>query len=235
MKRVLWLGLVFALTAGLPELRTPGSSALVAAPECLTPGDYGQIGTAEDLDNPTSDDARGTIAEVWVSGGAACQRISSIYVKSPSWNGSFEFGWVLGYSGCNGQTYSAPRLFWWATQATSAVTSCGVWANSNLPEQSQSDIFRVSDTNANTFWGSYFNGVSLQPNGVDMDFARGWSTAAMERGSATDGGFAQWDSLREYHDANGWTNWDDANQWVDHDPDYHFARLAANSAASKMD
>lgn len=87
--------------------------------------------------------------------------------------------------------------------------------------------FRVSDTNANTYWGSYFRGDELQPNGVNMDFARGFSGAAMERGHGKDAGFTRWNKLNEYHDSNGWTRWDNATLGNDADPKFEWNRINA--------
>jgi hypothetical protein len=238
-----YLRLIALFGAGVLSVLTsavvlPGgwlSTAEAAVPACVANGDAGQIAAIEDPSDSTSDDIRGTRSSVYVGDNpTSCQRISSIYVKSPSFNGSFEFGWVMGYSNCTGNTYVHPHSFYWAVQASTGAITCGVWT-SHLPTEDAYSTFRASDIDANTYWGSYFNGTSLQPNGVNMDFARGHSVTGMERGATADSGFARWNNLEEYHDANGWTNWDNASQWVDRDPAYHFHRIDAHTAASQHD
>jgi hypothetical protein len=154
--------------------------------------------------------------------GAWCQRVSSIYIFSPSLAGWFEFGYLVGYSNCAGYTdffYENPTLFYWS-RTNSGTTRCRVWENRH-PVSGQYDAFRASDINSNTYWGSYLNGEERQPDGVNMDFARGWNYLGMERGHRDDGGFARFNELQEYHDGNGWTRSDDLSPCCETDPDYH--------------
>jgi hypothetical protein len=180
--------------------------------------DYGQI-DAEENDGSTSDDLRGLNSDVWVAASAECQRISSVFVFSPSYNGFYEFGYVLGWSTCSGNYYQDPTVFsvW---EPNSGRIDCTVWG-SNHPSDGQTHNFRASDVNANTYWGGYLDGDALQPDGVNLDFARGHGGINMERGHPNDSGYADFQDIEEYHDGNGWTFTDDIDETVDIDPDYH--------------
>lgn len=218
-----------ALTALIrPHLVLPTAAA--SPPPCIIDGDYGAIGIIEDPTAANSDNVRGTRAHVWVvNGPTACQYISSVYVFSPTRAGDMEFGYVVGYSNCNGSTYSNPTLFWWSHKTT-GESDCGVWGAKH-PTEGQYDLFRVSDLNANTYWGSYWNQEELQPNGVHLDFTHGWSIAAMERGDSADGGYARYEDLNEYHDNGGWSLWNNLTLDSDQDPDYHLNRVNAYTGA----
>src|SRR5687767_10194949 len=58
---------------------------------------------------------QGIKADVWFGDYSNdCNRITSLAVISSSGNGFVEWGWVLGYSSCNGVYYNNPRTFsWW--------------------------------------------------------------------------------------------------------------------------
>ena len=56
----------------------------------------------------------------------------------------------------------------------------------------------------------------------------------MERGASSDSGYARWNNLEEYHDGNGWSNWEDATKLVDNDPDYYHNRINAYTVASSQ-
>ncbi|MGI8522193.1 MAG: hypothetical protein ACR2K3_02635 [Nocardioides sp.] len=140
---------------------------------------------------------------MWIANGpTGCERISSIYVYSPTYNGSFEFGWLIGWNNINDKTYGTPRLFWHSETAGTHSVQRGIWSLSNIPTPGQDDTFRVSDENANTYWGAYWQGNPLQPAGVNMDFSRGHSVVGMEHIIGTDSGWARWQNLDEYHDGN---------------------------------
>ncbi len=205
------------------------SAAEAAPPPCVADGDYGTITSVEDIGGPASTSARGTISRMAVgSAPTNCQHISSIYVGSATGAGGFEAGWVIGYSNCTDQTYTTPRLFWWAERANGSHL-CNVLG---VLAEGQFDTFRVSDINADTQWGAELNDSSMNPGFVDLDFAQGRSYAAMERGASADNGGARWYDLSEYHDANGWTNWDNAMNGYDSDPGYRHLRVNANNTRS---
>lgn len=207
----------------------PIPTATAAAPRCIQNGDEGAIATVEDLGGSASDNSRATRSKMFVGRGPTpCQRITSLYVYSPTFNGGFEFGWVIGYSNCSGVTYRRPTLFYWAYLNTGERKGCHVWGGRH-PKGGRYYRFRVSDINANTYWGSYYRGNALQPHGVNMDFARGWSGAAMERGGRRDHGQTRWNLLNEYHDGNRWSRWDDADLAADRDPRYRWRRISAYS------
>lgn len=186
--------------------------------------DYGQIWADED-DGSTSDDLRGIRSDVYIVTGAQCQRISSVTVQSPSRNGEFEFGFIRGWwgpSACDGvdhdHFYTQPTLFDVQIQDGSGY-DCKFWPNKH-PTEEQYDLFRSSDINGNSYWGCYWDGEELQPNGVDMDFSRGHGVVNMERGSPNDGGHAEFLDIEEYHDGNGWTYIESPSVEFDGDPDF---------------
>jgi hypothetical protein len=217
------------LTGSAPQASAQGNAhANAAVPGCVANGDYGTIAGVEDPSDSTSDDIRGTRSDVQTPAGpTSCQRISSVYVQTAA-GGGFEFGWVIGYSNCSGSTYAHPHLFYWGQYANGTHT-CGML--SPVPSEGTTHSMRVSDTDGNTYWGAYYQGTQLQPNGVNMDFAKGFSIVAMERGGSNDSGAARWNNLEEYHDGNAWTNWDNASNGGDYDPAYHFNRVNAYTVA----
>lgn len=210
--------LVAPLGATTPE-------AAAAAPGCLTP-EAGAI-SAKQVDNYTWT-SHGTRSEVRVINGAGvdCQHISSIF----TWNGAggFEFGYVIGYSNCPGHTgqyFTNPKKMFWAFTSQGSFVACNVWEGASLPEATF-QTFQGSDTNANGYWGSWYNGNELQPNGVLLDFNSGMNGWGMERGDASDDGYARFNELSEYHDNTpGWSRWDDQRLNNDVDPDWHYDEI----------
>lgn len=198
--------------------------------ECIENDDYGQTAGYEhgaaDINN-----SRATRSDVHVSDVAFCQRISSVYVFSVN-GGSFEYGYVIGWSFCPGEGYDHhqnPTEFWWSV-TDNGNTDCHIW-DQRHPNSGQSDNFRVSDINANSYWGSYFNGNELQPSGVNMDFSHGISFIGAERGHSNDNGFARFDDLTEWHTSDEWSHWDHLDRYDAHpnDPDYHLDILTNHS------
>lgn len=196
--------------------------------------DYGQIDAMEEDGYNTT--MRGVRAHMYASKGAHCQRVSSIAVEGAG-GGTFEFGWLRGWwgpSSCQGvdhdHYYSHPTLF--NVRVTNAGHySCRFWAHRH-PSDGSFDTYRASDANANTYWGCRFNGISLQPHGVNMDFSEGTGVVNMERGNQHDGGYADWTRISEYHDGNGWSYFDNVRKYYDIDPDYHFHRIDGHHAKS---
>ncbi len=190
-----------------------------SAVNCLAPpstGDYGVSRAEEDPGGSNYLTSSGTRSDVWIFlGNTPCQRISSVYVARSITGNYFEFGVLTGRSGssCGNNAYTVPRLFYamrWANDPP-GYQHCAMLAGTLTAEQY--DELRVSDTDKNSRWGSYWNGVELQPAGVLMDFNDGHSTVAGERGWSTDNCFSRWTDIEEYHPTNGWTNWDNL-QWT---------------------
>ncbi|MET3961145.1 hypothetical protein ABIE44_001079 [Marmoricola sp. OAE513] len=206
-----------------------------AVPACIANGDYGAMVTVEDVNGPANDDSRGTRSDMYVSSVSTfCQRVSSVYVQDPISESGMEFGWVVGYSQCDGQTYSVPTLFYWA-QRNGAKLSCNVF---HTRHPTTYDTFEVSNTNANNYWGVYTNGTSLLPNGAGLGFSKGYSLTGTERGSSQDPGSAVWNDLQEFHDGSPgdhWSAWDRVQLNYDHDPTYHFHSTNSFSASSVHD
>jgi hypothetical protein len=219
------IGFVLALVAvgvTAPAVLVPAAQAEQAR-SCVLNGDYGWTRAMELSGQAQDNDARGTRADIYIpTSGAQCQRVASVYGVSPSRASRFEFGFFIGYHTCGSDTkfYVHPTLFYWAHHSN-GTSQCGVWTGRH-PLEGQYDAFRASDINANTYWGSYFNGEALQPDGINMDFSKSYNAVGSERGGAADDGTARFHQLNEYHDGNGWTIWngltDDA---PGHNPGYH--------------
>jgi hypothetical protein len=233
------LAVVTGATAALAVTWMVAPAALLPAANAALPescldahtgsdDDYGQI-DAEERDGSTADDLRGLRSDVWVATSSECQRISSVFVFSPTHNGVYEFGWFRGWWGtdpCSGVDHghfyvNATVFSVW--EPNSGSGGCTVWGD-NHPT-STFHLFRGSDIDANTYWGGYLDGVALQPNGVNLDFARGYGGVNMERGHPDDSGFAEFDNINEYHDGNGWTVTNNLDQTFDNDPDFHLSIL----------
>jgi len=221
---------LFALV--LPTTVTPRSYA--ASTACLDGGDYGTVGmTQVDAAAVTS---RGTRSSVRVISPSTtdCQHVASVYIDNG--RGGFEFGYVIGYSQCPGYTnhfYIHPHRFWWAYKSNGALVGCRVFAG-NLPEASY-QTFRASDTDADYYWGAWYNGSNLTPNGVPLDFHEGVNVAAMERATSSDPGYARFNAMSEYHDGNAWSVWDDLSSAGDNDPDYHLRKINPHTGVIEHD
>ena len=195
------------------------------SPDCLLT-EAGSVSGVQVDDNPS----RGTRGDVRVvaNDNVHCQHVNSVF----AWNGNggFEFGYVVGYSNCAGYRntfYSAPRPFWWAYNSQGGYVGCGVFTGRSLA-QAQFDTFRASDTNGNGEWGSWINGIELQPGGILLDFSTAANGFGMERGNGGDEGYSRFEDLSEYHVSNGWTHWDDLRlngPTGDSDPDYNLNEI----------
>lgn len=190
--------------------------------------DYGQIDAKEK--DATNYKLRGVRVHMYASRGAWCQRISSIQINAVGGVGFFEFGWIRGWWGtdsCSGvdhdRFYTRPTLFN-ERRTRSGHYSCSFWPNRH-PGSGSIDVYRASDVNANTYWGSFFNGTELQPQGVDLDFSHGFGLINMERGGPSDAGWADFLKINENHRMNGWSYFDNVREYYDVDPDYHFKRF----------
>ena len=163
-----------------PDFVTPAYATLSRS--CLdahtgSDDDYGQTQGEERGADYTG--LQGVRSQILAVQDVECQRISTIYVASPTGNGFFEFGYVLGWSTCDWSLHSTPTVFsaWKANNGSSACTMF----NYN-PIVQQWDTYRASDVNGNTYWGGYFNGIELQPQGVNLDFNQGSGGINVERG-----------------------------------------------------
>lgn len=168
------------------------------------------------------------LSYVRVVQGASCQRVSSVAVLVPGTPGGFEFGYLIGWWGnlnCAGvdenHFYQRPTLFALGID-TDGDYYCLFWENRH-PTEAQYDYFRASDTNKNSYWGGFWNGTEQNPDGFNMDFSAGVAVVNMERGAASDSGYARFDYIEEFHyQGNLWTYTDDLRRGNEnHDPDYH--------------
>lgn len=206
---------------------TADESEQVAAskkPKCIRNGDYGSILGEEARGKRGNTKISGTRARIWIPPkGPHCQRIASIYGGSKAGHSAMEFGVVVGFSNCTSRRYKKPHIFVWIIRH--GHSSCSV-GRAITPRQY--DTFTVSDKDKNGYWGPYFNGHELYPDGVKMGFARGTSYFGMERGSRKDSGVARYHTLREHH--GGWSKWDHLKKGYDKDPGYRLKKLSHSAA-----
>ncbi len=86
--------------------------------------------------------------------------------------------------------------------------------------------FRLSDINGNTVYGGYIDADEKMV--VNTTFSQGVGLTNGERDNPTDSAYSSFKDLDEYHDGNGWSNWDNVARFADTDPNFDFQRLAPN-------
>jgi hypothetical protein len=161
---------------------------------------------------------QGIKADVWFGAyNNDCNRITSIAVVTPGGNGYVEWGWVLGYSSCNGQYYTNPRTYtWW--KPTNGASACAVWGSA-----SQSTYYSLSlaDANSDTVWLVKRDGSTVGT--INVNFDRGNQVTNGERDCTCDSAWAHFKSLMwQVAGQSSWTNWTDPTFLYDNDPDYHW-------------
>jgi hypothetical protein len=186
----------------------PGEPAAALAP-CLDGNDYANKGGLE-----TSSQHQflntGTRANMLVeTGGVSCQHISSIYVGSKTGSGYAEFGWIRGWSRCEADgaddtKYTTATLFRWF-RTTNGLSNCRVY-QSRTPSPGL-HYFEVSNRNADNVWYAYIDFDLVQGSGISLDWQKGLSYVAMERGNQNDPGGAEWKNLSR-HRGGAWDPWD---------------------------
>lgn len=224
----------FALAAAgvvATALSTAPPAAAVAS--CLSP-EAGAL-AAYETGSANAQDNIATRADMWIPGGPTdCQRISSIYVLRQFSSGQVvgaEFGVVVGWSSCtsNGyddQKYGKPRLFYTIFN-TNGEKLCKVYTARDITAETFT-VTRISDGNQNGYWGPFFNGNELEPQGVYGGFSSGYSQVGMERGDPGDNGYARWNNLEEF--TNGqWSQWDDVTRGVNNFDAKYFVEIINNS------
>lgn len=222
----LLLGVVGVL---VPQYLLPRADA---APGCFQdPGpdrddDYGSMSLQEENGGSTQTTLSGVRADVLVGADAVpCGRINSVYVASPNFNNLMEFGWAKGWLSCHGNPGSY-------TQYGNAIPfAVGVEPGPNgdhcrhfsgvHPSPGNFHTFRASDSDENSFWGSWLDGNEMQPDGWSLQFTQGVGGINAERQNPQDNGFAHFDQIEE--NINGtWSITNDLGDRYDTDPDYHF-------------
>lgn len=152
-----------------------------------------------------------------------CNRITSFFVDSGTGNGYVEWGWVLGYSSCNSQYYSNPRMFMWS-KPNNAPDVCVV------VESSQQETFydmSLRDADQDTVWTATRG--STITHTMNVNFVRGDATTNAERDCTCDSAWAHYKALRfMVTGTQTWWNWTDPELWnpPDGDPDYHWVKVS---------
>ncbi len=158
---------------------------------------------------------KGIKSNVWFgNGNDDCNRVSSIAALKS--NGVVEYGWVLGYSNCDGQYYTQPRTFtlW---KPTNGASNCNVlgpgpsgdWVN-----------LAISDENENDAWVAERDGSYV--TGMIVDFHKATIVINGERDCTCDTAKAEFKDLKKQTAGDsGWSDWQDPNHYFDNDPDFH--------------
>lgn len=177
------------LWVAAPSYLLPVASADPMPATCLnTSGaggddDYGQFTVLETIGQA----GQGARADVWFpSAEMDCQRINSMGVYSPTFNGVWEFGWVLGWSTVDDQRHLEPTMF-----AVGSLDSNGnivyrkIW-DGRSPAPARFHSIRASDLDADTYWGGYVDGDGGFDPVANLDFSEGYAAVNWERGHPDD-------------------------------------------------
>ncbi len=207
-----------------PNSLLPSASADPLPNSCLSASsggddDYGQFTVTE-----AGTDGDGTRADVWFTGSnMQCQKISTLGVYSPTGNGFWEFGWILGWWGpSSGDRYLVPTMFAVGHNSTGASVYEHVWTG-RTPTPGKFHNVRASDLNENTYWGGFVDGDGGFDPAANMDFANGSPYVNWERGHPDDepaGG--EFKSIEEHTGSPGneiW-NYTDSLSGAGDDPEY---------------
>ncbi|MCW2845161.1 MAG: hypothetical protein JWN22_3077 [Nocardioides sp.] len=148
-----------SLAGGLPTEQSgstkgpsPSSRGADMKPYSAQPMSCMQFLLGASLLAATSDDIRGARTEMYVgSGPTSCQKISSIYVYSPSFKGAFEFGYVMLQqlrqpNPCQAHAVQRPPY-------DPGRPDVQVWSGRH-PSELTYQKSRVSDKDHNTYWGT---------------------------------------------------------------------------------
>jgi hypothetical protein len=216
-----WLGVGAIVSAYVSvALVTGGTEALaVILPSSCENAAY----NVEVVQGTQAGNQKGINADVWFGNFADdCNRISSFWIPSSTGNGFVEWGWVLGYSSCNGQYYSNPRMFLWA-KPNSGSESCAVVESSQ--QETWYDM-TLRDTNQDTVWTAT-RGTTVTHT-INVNFVRGDATTNSERDCTCDSAFGHYKALSFMVTGNtSWFNWTDPDLYWDDDPDYHWVEVSA--------
>lgn len=161
---------------------------------------------------------------VLVGNSANCQRINSVYANSSNRASLAEFGYAIGWIAC---FHNPPYdTFEWHTEPTLFAVGldaannryCSIWSTTH-PISGQTDSFRESDKNMNTYWGGWWKGIEMQPSGMNLDFSQGRIGVNAERASSGDNMHAVFNNLEEL--INGtWSDTDNLGAFYNTDPVY---------------
>lgn len=204
-----------------------------AAPASAAPGQscYGQVAYNVEGQDYGDTTQRGIQAKVWGASTYFCLRVSSMQVNGPHDGENndrqfVEWGWILGW-GCDGNYHTNPTLFYTWNNWNGGSYHCAVTTQTVVASGSSYRLLRLSDINGNTVWGGYTESTTEQWS-KDLDFSYGRSLINGERDNTGDIADAHFSAITEYHDSNGWSNYDNLVTRYDNDPGFKFVRVSAN-------
>lgn len=222
------------LLAAGPSTWLPTAEAS-GEPNCFTsaPNDYGAMTVIETTSASNTDAARqmslsGVRSNAKVGESAQCQRINSLFVWGNGGTSLYEFGYSIGWISCfndgagSFEYHSNPTLFAVAFESD-GTRFCKIWSNSSHPVAGGTDGFRASDENENTYWGGWWNGTQMQPDGWNLDFAQGYGGVNTERANPADNGYAKFADIHEVINQT-WSPTDYMARVFDYEPTYHLER-----------
>lgn len=173
----------------------------------------------------------GLRADVWIGApNDDCARISTVNVKFGT-NGFIEWGWNLGYLWDTAVGGSCPT----GTVYRSSPTRFVIWRPSNGAYHCLSNEgsltsgrqrqFMLKDTNRDTVWAYYLDGV--QNGTVDLDFDQGLVTTSSERHRAADSAYAEFYNIElQVAGSSSWYGFNLTQLgWMEDDPTYHCRQL----------
>lgn len=137
-----------------------------------------------------------------------------------SGNGFVEWGWILGYSSCDGKYYSNPRTFtWW--KPNNGASDCRVLGSA---AQSTWYDLSIADGNSDTVWLAKREGNTVDT--INVNFDRGDLYVMGERDCTCDSAYADFKMLDfQVAGSNAWHDWLDPDLLFDNDPAYHWHQV----------
>lgn len=139
-----------------------------------------------------------------------CNRVSSMTVLGPQDHPGVdrqgvEFGWVLGYSNCNGVFYQTPRLFVWWNRLHQGPY-CQVLSKSAVTHMFH--VMSLYDNVAHYQWDTRYDGTLLAAGITVMDFKTGTGLVSVERSNYNDSAYGDDMYVSEWHPMNHWSHFD---------------------------
>jgi hypothetical protein len=197
---------------------TVSSASAQPSPSCQNAGFNVEVSQSTQWGNH-----QGIHADVWLgNGNNDCSRVSSLVVVSGQPNGFVEFGWLLGYSTCNGNYYSSPRYFvWW--RPNNGPDDCEILTNGPAGTYV---TMALRDENQDTNWAALKGGVGVFS--LDVNFDRGIGATNGERDCTCDSAYAHFKSLHwQVSGGSTWLDWTSPTLYCDTDPGFRWHNLSA--------
>jgi hypothetical protein len=220
------------LLAASTLLAVSQQAATAGPPQTCENQNYSIDGDEKYVSGDYQFNLHGERGDVYLGSALYCNRVSSLAIMSSfdSLNDRVfvEFGWVLGWSNCDNNYYSNPRLFiWWSGIGDGNGKKCHILASGGPGDEIHK--MRVGDVDGDNEWNAYFDNVLLPASTVTTNFSTGEGRLNAERSNTSDSEYAEWLNMEEYS-AGAWRSFANVRYLYDTDPDFHWYRLAADHA-----